>query len=74
MVWIHFLSDVFGLLLSRNYSTMATWRNDSIHTTQCSQVFNWIQGTGMVVYVDIHVQCSHQDFALGSPRAPSSEK
>ena len=21
-----------------------------------------------------HAQCSHQDFALGSPRAPSSEK
>ena len=22
----------------------------------------------------VHAQCSHQDFALGSPRAPSSEK
>ena len=22
----------------------------------------------------VHSQCSHQDFALGSPRAPSSEK
>ena len=27
-VWIHFLSDVFGLLSSRNFTTMATWRND----------------------------------------------
>ena len=25
---IHFLSDVFGLLLSWNFATMATWRND----------------------------------------------
>ena len=31
MVQIHYLSDVFGLLSSRNYSTMATmatWCND----------------------------------------------
>ena len=27
-VRIHFLSDVFGLFSSRNFSTMATWRND----------------------------------------------
>ena len=27
-VRIHFLSDVFGLLSSRNFATMATWRND----------------------------------------------
>ena len=27
-VRIHFLSDVFGLLLSRNFATMATWRYD----------------------------------------------
>ena len=26
-VRIHFLSDVFGLLSSRNFATMATWRN-----------------------------------------------
>ena len=25
---IHFLSDVFGLLSSKNFATMATWRND----------------------------------------------
>ena len=24
----HFLKDVFGLLLFRNFSSMATWRND----------------------------------------------
>ena len=28
-VRIHFLSDVFGLISSRNFATMATWRNDS---------------------------------------------
>ena len=27
-VRIHFLSDVFGLLSSRNFATMATWRDD----------------------------------------------
>ena len=27
-VRIHFLSDAFGLLSSRNFATMATWRND----------------------------------------------
>ena len=27
-VRINFLSDVFGLLLSRNFASMATWRND----------------------------------------------
>ena len=27
-VRIHFLSDVFGLLSSKNVATMATWRND----------------------------------------------
>ena len=27
-VQIHFLSDVFGLLSSKNFATMATWRND----------------------------------------------
>ena len=27
-VRIHFLSDIFGLLSSRNFATMATWRND----------------------------------------------
>ena len=27
-VRIHFLSDVFGLMLSRNFATMATWRYD----------------------------------------------
>ena len=27
-VLIHFLSDVFDLLSSRNFATMATWRND----------------------------------------------
>ena len=25
---IHFLRDVFALLSSRNFATMATWRND----------------------------------------------
>ena len=25
---IHFLSDVFGLLSSENFATMAMWRND----------------------------------------------
>ena len=28
MVQIHFLSDVFGLLSSKNFATMTTWRND----------------------------------------------
>ena len=27
-VQIHFLSDVFGLLSSGNFATMATWRDD----------------------------------------------
>ena len=27
-VRIHFLSDVFALLSSRNFATMAMWRND----------------------------------------------
>ena len=27
-VRIHFLSDVFGLLSSKNFATMTTWRND----------------------------------------------
>ena len=27
-VQIHFLSDVFGLLSSRNFATLATWHND----------------------------------------------
>ena len=27
-VWIHFLSDILGLQSSRNFATMATWRND----------------------------------------------
>ena len=27
-VGVHILSDVFGLLSSRNFATMATWRND----------------------------------------------
>ena len=27
-VQIHFLSDVFGLLSSKNFATMAMWRND----------------------------------------------
>ena len=27
-VWIQFLTDVFGLLSSRNFATMATWRED----------------------------------------------
>ena len=27
-VWIHFLSDVFSLLSSKNFATMTTWRND----------------------------------------------
>ena len=27
-VVIHFLSDVFGLLSSKNFATLATWRND----------------------------------------------
>ena len=27
-VRIHLLSDVFGLLSSRKFATMATWRND----------------------------------------------
>ena len=27
-VRIHFLSDVFGFLSSKNFATMATWRND----------------------------------------------
>jgi len=27
-VGIHFLSDVFGLLSSRNFATLATWHND----------------------------------------------
>ena len=27
-VLIHFLSDVFDLLSTRNFATMATWRND----------------------------------------------
>ena len=27
-VQLHFLSDVFGLVWSRNFATMATWRND----------------------------------------------
>ena len=26
--WIHFLSDVFGLLSSKSFATMTTWRND----------------------------------------------
>ena len=26
--WIHYLSGVFGLLSSRNFTTMVTWRND----------------------------------------------
>ena len=26
--WIHFLSDFFSLLSSRNFTTMVTWRND----------------------------------------------
>ena len=26
--WIQFLADVFGLLSSRNFATMATWRKD----------------------------------------------
>ena len=37
-VQIHFLSDVFGVLPSRNFATMATWRNDfsSLFFTQLS--------------------------------------
>ena len=27
-VQIHFLSDVFGLLSSKNFATMATWHDD----------------------------------------------
>ena len=27
-VWIHFLSDIFDLLSSRNFATTAMWRND----------------------------------------------
>ena len=27
-VWIHFLSDVFGLLSSKHFATVATWRKD----------------------------------------------
>ena len=28
LVQNHFLSDVFGFLLFRNFASMATWRND----------------------------------------------
>ena len=27
-VRIHYLNDVFGLLSSKNFATMATWRNE----------------------------------------------
>ena len=27
-VRIHFLNDVYGLLASKTFATMATWRND----------------------------------------------
>ena len=30
-VRVHFLSDVFGLLSSRNFATMATWRTTSLY-------------------------------------------
>ena len=49
-VWpvrIHFLSDVFGLLWSKNFAAMASWRNDfssllyvnEIHDVICVNVF-----------------------------------
>ena len=27
-VWLHFLRDIIGLLLSRNFATIAIWHND----------------------------------------------
>ena len=27
-VWLHFLRDIIGLLLFRNFATIATWHND----------------------------------------------
>ena len=35
-VWIHFLSDVFGLLSFRNFTTITTWCNDffSLHSSE----------------------------------------
>ena len=27
-VWLHFLRDIIGLLLSRNFATITTWHND----------------------------------------------
>ena len=46
-VRIHFLSDVFGLLWSKNFAAMASWRNDfssllyvnEIHDVICVNVF-----------------------------------
>ena len=34
-VRIHFLSDVFDLLLSSNFATMAKWRYDFSHSSTC---------------------------------------
>ena len=40
-VQIHFLSDVFGLLSSRNFATMATWHNDfsSLYLYRAGRLF-----------------------------------
>ena len=47
-VRFHFLSDVFGLLSSRNFATMVTWRNDF------SSIMYLLEGlNGMVAFTVI---------------------
>ena len=54
-------SDFLGLSLLRNQTeTLATQAISTVNHDPFSYI--------------VRGQCSHQDFALGSPRAPSSEK
>ena len=49
-VQIHFLSDVFGLLSSKNFATMATWR-DLPYIASISFYFIYARK----IYVRMHV-------------------
>ena len=42
-VQIHFLSDIFSLLSSRNFATKATWRDDFSSLRSSSSVRNGVQ-------------------------------
>ena len=41
-VQIHYLSNVFGLLSSRNFATMAMWRNGSSSLLPLETILSWV--------------------------------